>query len=275
MSPRDRDAGARTRRQTALVTGASGGIGAELARVLAAHGHDLILVARNAESLETLGRELERRHGVTVRAIPADLSRPGSAERLWVEVAASGQTVGVLVNNAGAGLHGPTSEQDVDALKAMLELNVTSLVALTRLALPDMVRRGWGRILNVASIVSFQPGGPRMAAYYASKAFVLSFTRGLGAELRGTGVRATALCPGPTRTSFGAHSDLDRTPLYRWLALTPARATAKAAYRGMERGRGVVVPGLATGVLALAGRFSPAAVALEVNRWLLTPSGRR
>ena len=258
-------------RRTGLVTGASSGIGAELAKALAARGYDLVLVARRTEPLDALGRELAQRHGVSVRAVRADLSRPDAAGRLWTEVTAAGETVDVLVNNAGSGLHGLLWEEDPDSLGAMLELNVMSLVALTRLALPGMVRRRWGRILNVASIVSFQPGGPRMAAYFASKSFVLSFTQGLRAELKGTGVGATALCPGPTRTSFEERSDLARTPLYRWLALTPARATAEAACRGMERGRGVVVPGLATRVLAFAGRYSPTAIALEVNRWLLTP----
>lgn len=262
-------------RRSALVTGASGGIGAELARVLAEHGYDLVLVARSAEPLTALGRLLEETHGVRVQVLPADLSQPWSAERLWARVAALGVAVDVLVNNAGVGLYGLVADQGLDSIEAMIELNVTSLVVLTRLALPDMVARGWGRVLNLASVVSFQSGGPRMAAYFATKAFVLSFTRGLGPELRGTGVRATALCPGPTTTSFQGHADLSRTPLYRWLAVTTARATAEAAYRGMERGRSVVVPGLLTRVLAFAGQFSPASISLEVNRWLLTPTGKR
>ncbi len=255
---------------TALVTGASGGIGAELARVLASHRHDLILVARRLDALEALAGELRGQHGVSVHPLAADLSQPGAADALWTEASAD-SSVDVLINNAGAGLHGPLCEQDARALVATLELNVVALTSLTRHALPGMLERRRGRVLNVSSVVAFQPGGAGMAAYYAAKAFVLSFTRGLAIELRGSGVTATALCPGPTRSSFEKDSGAGRTRLYRWFPGVSAQAVAEAGYRGMMSGRRVVIPGLLSKLVALAGGIPPPRLGLEVNRFLLTP----
>ncbi len=261
-------------RPTALVTGASSGIGLELARLLAAGGHDLVLVARSAERLERIARELRDQHGVSVLSRLKDLSELNAARALWRELAGDGVTVDVLVNNAGVGLHGAFSEQDVDAINRLVTLNVAALTTLTRLALPEMLARRRGRILNVASLVAYQPGGPQEAVYYAAKSFVLSFSKGLGRELRGSGVTVTALCPGPTRTSFESAAGATETALYKWMPSIPAAAVARAGYRGMMRGSGVVIPGVVAKLLAFAGELPPRRIALEVNRLLLRPLSR-
>jgi short-subunit dehydrogenase len=255
--------------KTALVTGASQGIGAELARLLAADGYDLILVARSGQALAELSDELGARHGVSVRVAVADLAQPHAAERLWADVVGPNGGVDVLINNAGAGLHGRLAEHDAAVLQRMVELNVSALTALTRLALTPMLQRGWGRVLNVASVTAYQPGGPGMAAYYATKAYVLALSKGVARELMGTGVSVTALCPGPTTTAFEERSGATGTALYRWVPQLSAAAVARAGYRGLMRGRAVVIPGLVAKLLAFAGELPPRRIALEVNRLLL------
>jgi uncharacterized protein len=255
---------------TALITGASSGIGAELARLFAAGACDLVLVARRPRPLEELGNELRQRHGVTVRVLARDLSDTDGARDLWDELIAARVQVDVLVNNAGVGLYGPFWEEDADALDRMVRLNVAALTTLTRLALPGMVERRSGKILNLASIVGYQPGGPGMAAYYATKAYVLSFSKGLARELRGSGVSVTALSPGVTATSFEARARAGGTVLYRWIPAMSAQAVALAGYRGMMRRKTVVIPGLITKLLSLGGELPPRRIALELNRWLLS-----
>jgi hypothetical protein len=261
-------------RPRVLITGASGGIGAELARLFAADGYELILAARKLAALDALAAELRAARGVPVRTVPSDLSEPGAAERLWTDAAGPDGTVDVLVNNAGTGVYGPVAEQDADALSRMLELNVVALTALTRLALPGMLRRRSGKILNVASVVGYQPGGPRLAAYYASKSYVLAFSRGLRRELEDTGVSVTTLSPGPTRTGFEGHSGMPETRAYRWFGKSDPAAVAQAGYRGLRRGRASVVPGWANRILAFAGELQPRGIALAVNRFLLEPVRR-
>ena len=257
------------RRKTALVTGASRGIGLELARLLAADGHDLILVSRALEELEEVRRRFIEQYEISVRCHSKDLSKSGAALDLWREVEEAGLAVDVLVNNAGSGTYGLLAQQDPVALSAMVELNVVALTTLTRLALPGMLERRWGRILNVGSVVGYQPGGPRMAAYYASKSYVLSFSKGVSRELDGTGVTLTALCPPTTKTSFEERSGAKRSVLYSRLPVASPEAVARAGYRGMKRGARVVLPGLSTKILAIAGELPPRRVALEVNRLLL------
>jgi short-subunit dehydrogenase len=261
----------RAGRPTALVTGASSGIGLELAKLLAAGGHDLVLVARSAERLEQAAREVRDRHGVSALIRPRDLSEPGAASGLWRELTDEGVTVDALVNNAGVGLHGAFSEQDGDAINRLITLNVSALTTLTRCVLPGMIARRVGRILNVASLAAYQPGGPQEAVYYASKSFVLSFSKGLARELRGSGVNVTILCPGPTRTSFEETAGAAETALYRWMPSMSPAAVARAGYRGMMRGSAVVIPGVLTKLLAFAGELPPRWIALEVNRLLLRP----
>jgi hypothetical protein len=254
---------------TALVTGASGGIGLELSRLLAADGHALVIVARDREKLADAAAQLRADYGVSVEAHARDLSEPGAAEALWADLSSAGATVDVLVNNAGVGAYGEFQHQPIDALQRMQTLNMLALTSLTRLALPGMLARRRGRILNVASVVGYQPGGPRMAVYYATKAYVLSFSKGLALELEGTGVSVTALSPGVTRSLFESRAGAGRTMLYRLVPQATAKAVARAGYRAMMRGRRAAIPGLVTKLLALAGELPPRAIALHVNRWLL------
>ena len=262
-----------TTRPTALITGASSGIGAELARLFAADSHNLVLVARRARQLEDLSAELRERDRVSVRVLARDLSEPASVGDLWDELMAARVQVDVLVNNAGVGLYGPVWEQDAVALDRMVRLNVAALTTLTRLALPSMVSRQSGKILNLASVVGYQPAGPGMAAYYATKAYVLSFSKGLALELKGSGVTVTALSPGVTASSFEARSGASGTRLYRWVPAMSAKAVALAGYHGMMRKKTVVIPGIIAKLFSLAGELPPRGIALEVNRWLLKRAG--
>jgi short-subunit dehydrogenase len=261
--------------KTALITGAGGGIGLELTRLLAADGHNVVILGRNRDRLARVEAELRARHQIAVRCEARDLARSRAAFELWEDLTEAGITIDVLVNNAGIGLYGPVDEQDANELDRMLQVNMGALTTLTRLGLPGMRQRRWGRILNVGSIVGYQPGAPRMAAYYATKAYVLSFSKGLARELDGTGVSVTVLSPGPTETSFddtaGANVDL----LYRRLPKMTAAAVARAGYEGMKRQSMVVIPGFFTKTLALAGELPPRRIALEVNRLLWTPRTKR
>lgn len=257
-------------RYATLITGATSGIGLELSRVLAANGHPLAIVARDAGRLETVAAELRSEHAVPVTCFAKDLSEPGAADDLWADLANAGIAVEALVNNAGVGVYGEFQEQSVDAIRRMQMINMLALTTLTRLAVPGMLARKRGRILNVASTVAYQPAGPRMAVYYATKSYVLSFSKGIAAELHGSGVSVTVLCPGPTTSSFEQSSGAQGTRLYRFFPQMTARAVALAGYRGMTRGRRVVIPGLMPKVVAFAGELPPRALALAVNRFLLT-----
>jgi uncharacterized protein len=257
------------RRSTALVTGASRGIGRELARQLAADGCDLVLVGRDAAALNELAREIVAAHGVVVQCEAIDLSVPGAPEQLWSRIEFSSIDVDILVNNAGSGLYGNVDDQDLAALEHMLQLNVVALAALTRLALPAMVSRRRGHILNVGSLVGHQPGGPRMAAYYGSKAFVESFSRGLAAELEESGVTVTTLSPGPTESTFEQRSGAARSNIYRYLPKADPVSVARAGIEGMKNGVASVIPGLLAKLLVLAGRLSPRSIGVAVNRLLL------
>jgi len=259
----------RTDPRMALVTGASSGIGLELAKLLAADGCNLVLVGRNRTRLKELADKLQAEHHISARCEPSDLSEPHAGMQLWTNLASTGINIDILVNNAGSGVYGNVEDEDADALERMLQLNVVTLTLLTRLALPEMRARRWGRILNVGSVVGYQPAGPRMAAYYASKAYVLSFSKGLASELKGTGVSVTALCPGPTVSSFEERSGADRTILYKFMPKMAAAAVARAGYKGMMRQSTVVIPGLLSKVVAFAGELPPRRIAVEVNRLLL------
>ena len=254
--------------RTALVTGSSSGIGLELARLLAKDDVNLVLVARNRASLEEQANQLQAEHGVSVRIEPRDLAEPQAARRLWSDLNSAGIVVDILVNNAGFGVYGVVEQQD-PALESMLHVSVVALTSLTRLALPGMVARAWGRILNVGSAVGYQPAGPRMAGYYASKSYVVSFSKGLARELKRSGVSVTVLCPGPTGSAFEARSGASRTLLYKLLPKMTAAAVARAGYEGMNRQSMVIIPGFLTKFLAFAGELPPRGIALEINRLLL------
>lgn len=253
----------------ALVTGASSGIGAEIARELAARGYDLVLAARRTERLERLAAELRHTHSTSASVISADLSAADAARELWTTIERGARAVDVLVNNAGVGLVGNLADIDAESAARMMRLNMELLTSLTRLALPGMLQRRGGGILNVASLAGFQPAGPRMAVYYATKAYVLSLTRALAVELRGTGVTVTALCPGPTRTEFDVVGGAAGIRLFRWLPLMDARAVAVAGVRGLFTGRSIVVPGWFNKLLALGGELLPRSLATALNGSLL------
>jgi short-subunit dehydrogenase len=254
-----------TGRQTGLVTGASGGIGLALARRLAAGGFDLVLTARSGGRLEELARELEERHRSRVRVIARDLAAPEAPAAIADELAREGIDVDVLVNNAGFGTYGPFAETDLAAELGMLQLNVVALTHLTKLFLRPMLARGRGRILNVASTAAFQPG-PLMAVYYATKAYVLSFSEALAEELAGSGVTVTALCPGPTTSGFQERAAMEGSRLVAGRMMMTSEAVAEAGYRGLLAGRRVVIPGWKNRLLAQSVRFTPRRVTTLVVR---------
>jgi short-subunit dehydrogenase len=240
----------------ALVTGASGGIGLETARLLAARRHDLVLVARRAAELERLGADLTAAHGVTVTSLATDLGVPGAADALADQLDARALAVDVLVNNAGVGQFGPFVEADAAQQAGMVELNVVALTTLTRRLVPAMVRRGQGRLLNVASTAAFFPG-PLMAVYYATKAYVLSLSEALAEELRGTGVTVTALCPGPTLTGFQAQAGLEDSQFFKAAATVSVEEVARQGVDGLFAGTGVVVPGAMNKLMVASRRLAP------------------
>ncbi len=244
-------------RQTALITGASGGIGLELARIFAANGYDLVLVARSGGKLEELAGELRTRHGIEVRVIASDLARPESPEELARELETAGVTVDVLVNNAGFATFGPFIAADLHAELEELQLNVVTLTHLTKKLLPGMVARRRGGVLNVASTAAFQPG-PFMAIYYATKAYVLSFSEAVAAELEGTGVTISVLCPGPTATGFTARAGLEGTSIVAGpLKVMTAAEVARVGYEGFREGKTIVIPGALNKIVAQGVRFMP------------------
>lgn len=244
---------------TAVVTGASSGIGAELARELARRGHGVTLVARRADRLEALARELHDAHGVRAEVVPADLTDPAARAAIATAVAERGLGVGVLVNNAGLSTTGPVHRSTPEAELGMVATNVDAVVDLCTRFLPAMVERGAGGILNVASTAAFQPL-PGQAGYAASKAFVLSYGHGLRGELRGRGVHVTTLCPGPVRTEFGATAgfsadeESSALPSFMW---EEPDAVARAGIDGLVAGHAVVIPGIANRIGAGLGAHVP------------------
>jgi short-subunit dehydrogenase len=240
------------RKETALITGASRGLGLELARIFAREGYDLVLVARSADRLLALKDELEAAHGIRAAVFACDLSIKGAAAAVHDFTRAQGLDIDVLVNNAGFGDFGAFADCDWPKQYEMVQLNITALMQLTHCYLPAMLERGRGRILNLASVASFQPG-PLMSVYYASKAFVLSFTEALSVELKNSGVYVTALCPGPTRTGFEERAGMGASGLFKHLRPDGARRVAEYGYRQLQKGRVIAVPG---GVNKLAPFFS-------------------
>lgn len=254
------------RRGVALVTGASGGLGRDFARLLARDGNDLVVVARNTDALTALAEELTATHGVYVAPISLDLSRPGASADLTANLSRRGLDVHTLINNAGFGMHGRFDGSDPARVTELLQLNVVALTELTRQAVAHMRDAGHGRILNVASTAAFVPG-PYMAAYYASKAYVLSFSEALAFELRGTGVTVTALCPGPTRTGFQEQAGIGRANLFRFGSMQSA-LVAESGYRAMLRGDRRYVPGLWNRVQVSLGTHAPRFLSLRIIEWL-------
>jgi hypothetical protein len=249
-----------------LVTGASTGIGRELALIAASRGRPVVLVARSEGKLAELARSIVEAHGVRAEVVVSDLSEPGAPAALFGEMGRRGIEIEVLINNAGFGSLGRFHETPADRALEMLRLNVAALTHLTHLFLPPMLERRRGRILNVASTAGLQPG-PWMAVYYASKAYVLSLSEAIAEELLGTGVTVTTLLPGPTRTEFQSRAGMEGSRLFR-LGVADARSVAEAGYRGMEAGKVVVIPGLANKALSLLVRLSPRWAVRRVAKWL-------
>ena len=249
---------------TALVTGASGGIGEELARLFAADGHDLVLVARSEEKLRRLAEELGAKHNVSARVVASDLSRADAPQEIFEELEGEGVRVDALVNNAGIGSYGLFAETDLGQELELLQINVVALTHLTKLFLPAMLARRRGYVCNVASTAAFQPG-PLMAVYYASKAYVLSLSEALANECEGTGVTVSALCPGPTETGFVAAAGMQESKLFDRGAMT-ARAVAEAGYRGLLAGKTIVIPGARNALVARVVGMMPRKLVTKVVR---------
>ena len=255
--------------KTALVTGASSGIGLALARAFARRGYGLVLLARDRARLDAVKAELGKAYGVGVRIIAADLAAPGAAERIFAETEGAGIPIGVLVNNAGFAEYGPFAEKDGDAQLGMIALNISAVTDLTHRFLRKMLERGAGKILNVASTAAFQPG-PLMAVYYASKAYVLSLSEALREEVRGRGVAITALCPGPTESDFfKKQPQMLGSRLIRRGTLMSADRVAEAGYDALMKNKAVVIPGVRNKMLAFASRVGPRGMVTKISRWML------
>lgn len=237
----------------ALVTGASAGLGVDFARQLSATGARLVLVARRKDRIDALAAELGN-----ARAVALDLSEAGAAERLMNDLAAHGEHVDLLVNNAGFGLAGRVASQDGRRLRQMIDLNCGVLTELAHAVLPGMIARERGGILNVASTAAFQPG-PGVAVYFATKAYVLSFTEALHEEVRAAGIHVSALCPGPTRTEFAEVAGFGKPEAFNSIGADSAEVVA-AGLAGLDRNEAVVIPGVLNKVTAQGGRFLPRAV---------------
>ena len=242
-------------KKTALITGATSGIGYELARLFARDGYQVVLVARDREALERVANELAREYTATTKVITKDLASPAAAEEIFSEVNRDKTNVDVLVNNAGFGLLGAFVRTDLKKELAMIQVHIASLTHLTKLFLKGMLERREGKILNVASTAAFQPG-PLMAVYYASKAYVLSFSLALANEVRDSGITVSVLCPGPTRTAFLRRAGVKPSEMFDRIAMDAA-AVAIAGYEGLMRGESVIVPGFMNKALAFTVRVAP------------------
>lgn len=256
-------------RPTALVTGATSGIGLSFAEELARRKYDLVLVARGEDELRQLSRRLEEQHGIDAHPLVLDLATQDSADRLVGQMGQ--QRIDLLVNNAGFAQFGPFAETDATVELAMLNLNIVTLTRLTKLILPSMIARGSGRVLNVASTAAFMPG-PLMAVYYASKAYVLSFSEALAEELRGTGCTATVICPGATRTGFQERAKMEDSKLVRGRTLLDADEVAREGIEAALRGDTLVIPGTRDKLHSLLPRFLPRGLVPRLVRSAQAPT---
>lgn len=250
---------------TALITGASGGLGFDLAQLLAQDGHNLILVARSTSKLQNIAQELSRKHGIKVETIAQDLSKIGAGQELWNTLQQKSLQVDVLVNNAGFASYGKFLELPLHEQLNMMDLNMRTLVELTGLFTPEMAKRGKGRVLNVASTAAFLPG-PLMAVYYASKAFVLSFGEALSNELEGTGVTVTTLCPGPFASGFQSRAAMQDSKIVQGKKLPTSLEVAEFGFAAMKKGEPVAIHGVSNYLTAQAPRFLPRTLVTRMVR---------
>jgi short-subunit dehydrogenase len=250
--------------KTALITGASMGIGRDLAELFARDGHHLILTARNEEKLKELAGQFHNQFGVNVDVFARDLSAPNASQDIFQQF--ESRNIDYLINNAGFGTHGPFAESDIASQLGMLQVNVVALTHLTRLFLPQMLKRRSGRIMNLASVASFLPG-PLMAVYYATKAYVLSFSEALASEVEGTGVTVTAVCPGPTKTGFQDRAGIAHSPLFQ-KSVMDSMTASRMGYDAMMRGKRAIVTGFSNKVSAMGTRFLPRSATASIAKKL-------
>ncbi|MGB3694806.1 MAG: SDR family oxidoreductase [Spirulinaceae cyanobacterium] len=242
--------------KTVLITGASSGIGYELSKLFAKDSYDLVLVARSENKLQDLAAKLQNEFGIQVKVIVQDLAINFAPKTIFAELQEENITIDVLVNNAGFAAYGLFTETNLQAELEMMQLNMVALTHLTKLFLPGMVQRRQGKILNVASTAAFQPG-PLMAVYYATKAYVLSFSEAIANELIGTGVTVTVLCPGPTKSGFQARADVEKSKLFRGSNMMDTQTVAEIGYSGLMASKTVIVPGFQNKFIAAFIKFLP------------------
>ncbi|HUA15763.1 MAG TPA: SDR family oxidoreductase [Verrucomicrobiae bacterium] len=251
---------------TALITGASGGIGYELAKLFARDHHNLVLVARSGDKLAQVAAELQP-SGITVKTIALDLCQPLAPKFLFDQLQKDDIQIDILINNAGFGAFGEFGSMPEELILGQISLNISALTELTRLILPAMVARRNGRIMNVASTAGFQPG-PLMAVYYATKAYVISFSEAIANELRHSGVTVTCFCPGATHTGFAQRAGNDRSRLFKQLGAMSAEKVARDGYRALIEGRTLAISGLHNWLVAESTRFAPRKVVTAISRWV-------
>ena len=248
---------------TVLITGASGGIGYELAKLFACDHHNLVLVARSADKLTQVATELQA-HNISVKTIALDLATPLASKFLFDQLRDT--TIDTLVNNAGFGAFGEFAQMPEAEILGQIHLNITALTELTRLFLPSMIQRRSGRIMNVASTAAFQPG-PLMAVYYATKAYVLSFSQAIANELRGSGVTVTCFCPGATHTGFAQRAGTENSRIFKQFGAMPAERVARDGYRAVMEGKTIAISGAHNWIVAESVRFAPRKVVTAISRW--------
>jgi short-subunit dehydrogenase len=253
------------RQKTALITGAAGGIGYQLAYIFARNSYNLVLVDKQEQKLSEIADEFHQKFGIFVKTFTKDLSIPTSPEEIFTELQQTSIKVDVLVNNAGFGIYGVFAETDLETELKMLQVNIVSLTYLTKLFLKDMVEQGYGKILNVASAAAFQPG-PLMAVYFATKAYVLSFSEAIANELEGTGITVTALCPGPTASQFQQTAAMADSKIASVNRMMDTETVAKIGYRSLMENKTVVVPGVRNKILTESVRFTPRKLVTKVVR---------
>lgn len=251
---------------TALITGASGGIGYELAKLFARDHHNLVLVARSADKLAQIASELQTR-GVSVKTVALDLAEPPAPKFLFDQLQREGIAVDILINNAGFGALGKFAQMPDDQIFGQINLNITALTQLTKLFLPPMLARHTGRIMNVASTAGFQPG-PLMAVYYATKAYVISFSEAIANELKDSGVTVTCFCPGATHTGFAKRAGNDKSRLFKQLGAMNADKVALDGYRALMEGRTLAISGLHNWLVAQSTRLGPRKMVTAISRWV-------
>jgi hypothetical protein len=252
---------------TALITGASGGIGYELAKLFARDHYNLVLVARSADKLNQVAAELQSQFGVAVKTVALDLAAVPAPQFLFDQLQREGVTTDILVNNAGFGAFGEFASMPEQEILGQISLNITALTHLTRLFLPPMLARRSGKIMNMASTAAFQPG-PLMAVYYATKAYVLSFSEALANEVAGSGVVVSCFCPGATDTNFQKRAGMENSRLFKKIGAMNVEVVARDGYRGLTAGRSVVISGAQNWLVAESVRFAPRKLVTAISRWV-------